>query len=109
MSDAVPRVVGQQGMEGQFEEAVQRLSAGVDGCNTCRSQDDELLPGMFGDIAEERRFTRPCFAGQEKRATGELYNLKSLLPLLVVKVELFLSLVHCLGSSASFGSLGCGC
>ena len=44
-------VVGQQGVEGQLEEAVQGASARVDGGDTCGGQHDVLLAHVVADIA----------------------------------------------------------
>jgi hypothetical protein len=43
----IARVVGQERMEGQLEEAVERLSASIDGCDARGSEDDIFLLGVL--------------------------------------------------------------
>ena len=82
----IARVVGQQRMERQFEEGVQRLTPGIDSGNTGRGEYDIFLLGLLGYIAQKSRLTRPCLSRKKERATGVLDNLEGLLPLLIVKV-----------------------
>jgi hypothetical protein len=71
----------------QFEEGVKRLSTGIDGSYSCRSQDNVFLLRSFSDVAQESRFTRTSLAGKEKRPSRILYDLQRLLPLAVVRVK----------------------
>ena len=83
----VARVVGQQGMEGQTEEAVQRRTAGIDGGDTRRCEDDVFLLRVLGNVAQEGALTRAGLSREEKRTTGIVHDLQGVLPLLVVEVE----------------------
>lgn len=60
------RVVGQQGIEGQAEEAVQRAASGVDGGDARGSQYDVLLLRIGADVFQEGRFARTGLSRQEK-------------------------------------------
>ena len=87
MAVAVARVVGQQGEEGQTEEAVEGGASGIDGSDTRRREDDMLLLRVLGHVAEERRLTRPCLSREKERATGIVDDLEGVLPLLVIEIE----------------------
>ena len=87
VAHGVSLVVGQQRVEGQLEEGVQRLAAGVDGRYARRCQYHVALLRVLGDISEECRLSRARLSGEEERAPGVLYDLEGLLPLLIVQVE----------------------
>ena len=64
------RVIGQQGVEGQFEEAVQGTASGIDGGYSGRGKHYMLFLRIRADIFQEGRFARTCFARQEYGLTG---------------------------------------
>ena len=47
------RIIGQQRMKRQLEEAVQRAASGIDGCYPCRSQHHMFLAYIVADVAQE--------------------------------------------------------
>ena len=96
VAHGIHTVVGQQGMEGQLEETVQGASAGIDGCDACRCQNDVFLLGIGCDVPQKSRFTRPRLSGEEKRTTGKLYDLECILQLRIVEINhiLFLKVVE---------------
>ena len=73
------RVVGQQRIKGQLEEAVHRASSGVDGCNAGGSQHDVFLLGVLADITQKGRLTRACFSGEKNRLAGILNQVQGIL------------------------------
>ena len=83
----VSLVIGQQRMKRQLEEAVQRGASCVDGGYPGRSEDDVFLVDVFGDIAQERRFTRPCLSCEKERVTGKADNLERVLQLRIIQVD----------------------
>ena len=87
MSVAVARVVGEQGVEGQSEEAVEGGASGVDGGDASGREDHVFLLCVAGDVAQERRLTRPCLSRKKERATGIVDDLEGVLPLLVIEIE----------------------
>ena len=96
VAHGIHTVVGQQGVEGQLEETVQGASAGIDGCDACRCQNDVFLLGIGCDVPQKSRFTRPRLSGEEKRTTGKLYDLECILQLRIVEINhiLFLKVVE---------------
>lgn len=64
-------------------------SSGIDGCYARWGEYHVFFLGVAADIAQERRFTRPCLSGEEERATGVLYNLECLLQLRIIQIYLF--------------------
>ena len=86
MPTIVARIVGQQGMEGQTEETVERGASGVDGRDARRGKDYVLLLRVLRDVAEKSALARACLSREEKRAAGVVHNLQGVLPLLVFKV-----------------------
>ena len=71
-------------MERQSEETVQRRPAGIDGSNARRCQDDILLPGILGNIAQECGLSRSRLSSEKERAARIVHNLQGVLPLLIV-------------------------
>ena len=53
-------------MEGELEEAVERGATGIDGCDARRGEDDVLLLGVLGYVAQEGALTRARLSGEEK-------------------------------------------
>ena len=74
-------VVGQQGVEGQLEEAVDGLPSGVDGCNARGRQDDVFLFRVGTDVAQECAFARSRLSGQEDALMGVTYQAQRILEL----------------------------
>ena len=80
------RVVGQQGVEGQFEETVQRAASGIDGSYSGRGKHYMLFLRIRADVLQEGRFARTCLACQENRLTGVLDKFQGILKLFVLCV-----------------------
>ena len=83
------RVVGQQRMEGQLEEAVQGTSSGIDSRYSRRCEHDMLLFRRAAYIFQKRGFSRPCLAREEDRLPGILYQLECVLKFGVVRIYLY--------------------
>ena len=77
--EAEVRVVRKEGMERQFEEAMQGASSGIDGCNTRRCQYHVLFLHIGTYVFQEGRFTRTGFARQENGLTGVLNQIQCIL------------------------------
>ena len=90
MAHRIARVGGQQRMERQLEERVERRPSGVDGRDARRREDDVLLLCRRCDISEERRLSRTRLSGEEEAVTGELHYLQSVLQLRVRQVDILL-------------------
>ena len=88
------RVIGQQGVEGQFEEAVQGTASGIDGGYSGRGKHYMLFLRIRADIFQEGRFARTCFARQEYGLTGILNEVQGILKLFIMGV--YLHFVHTL-------------
>ena len=101
----VARIVGQQGVEWQSEEAVERGASGVDGRDASRGEDHVLLLGGLCDIFQERRLTRAGLPCEKERATGIVDDLEGILPLLVIEVEFHQSSFMASAFSSGAGSL----
>ena len=78
------RVIGQQGVERQFEEAVQGTASGIDGGYAGRGKHYMLFLRIRADIFQEGRFARTCFARQEYGLTGILNEVQGILKLFVL-------------------------
>jgi hypothetical protein len=78
------RVIGQQGVEGQFEEAVQGTASGIDGGYAGRGKHYMLFLRIRADIFQEGRFARTCLARQEYGLTGILNEVQGILKLFVL-------------------------
>ena len=78
------RVIGQQGVERQFEEAVQGTASGIDGGYAGRGKHYMLFLRIRADIFQEGRFARTSFARQEYGLTGILNEVQGILKLFVL-------------------------
>lgn len=78
------RVIGQQGVERQFEEAVQGTASGIDGGYAGRCKHHVLFLCIRADVLQEGRFARTCFARQEYGLTGILNEVQGILKLFVL-------------------------
>lgn len=76
-------------MERELKKAVEGGAADIDGCNTGGGKDNIFLFGGGCNMSKERRFTRPCFSCEEKRATGKLYDLKCILQFWILQIYWF--------------------
>lgn len=80
------RVIGQQGVEGQFEEAVQGTASGIDGGYAGRCKHHVLFLCIRADVLQEGRFARTCLARQEYGLTGILDEVQGVLKLFVLGI-----------------------
>ena len=90
-------VLGRDRLEGDAEEGVDGLTAGIDRSYTCRCEHNVWLGGVVGDIAQESRFARSGFAGKENRLRGILDEFPGFAELGVIKVNHLLVLDLWLG------------
>ena len=74
-------------MEGQFEEAVKRCSARVDGGDARWREHHMFLLGVLADVAQEGALPRSGLAGEKERALRVVHYLQGLLEFGVAGVD----------------------
>ena len=73
MARGIFHVVGEQWVEGKLEKTVQCTAAGIDGSDTCRSQNHIFLLRLTTDIPEKSRFAGASLAGEKQRTIAVLH------------------------------------
>ena len=70
----IARIIGQQGMEGELEEAMKGAAPGIDGGNARGCQHHVLLAHVFTHIAQEGTLARAGTSCKEHRLAGEAHK-----------------------------------